>query len=109
MGRGTAISGTQDTGPRIVDRFASRSFFQEEEPKTTTSDGAGRNGAVLSDASKTDEAPAVDAGDAKAQVIPPELWLALSVTERARFGQCFSLLVLKALGLRSCPTQEVTT
>jgi hypothetical protein len=106
MGRGTAISGAQDAGPRIVDRFASRNFFQEEEPKTTPSDGVDRNGAVLSDASKTDEAPA---GDAKEQVIPPELWLALSVTERARFGQCVSLLVLKALGLRSCPTQEETT
>ncbi len=109
MGRGTAISGAQDASPRIVDRFAPRGFFQEEEPKTTPSDGVDRIGAVLSDASKTDEAPAGEAGNAKAQVIPPELWFALSVTERARFGQCFSFLVLKALGLRSCSTQEVTT
>jgi hypothetical protein len=40
----------------------------------------------------------------------PELnhiWLELSASDRQRFGHCFSFMVLKALGLRPCRTQEV--
>jgi hypothetical protein len=40
----------------------------------------------------------------------PELnhiWLELSAPDRQRFGHCFSFMVLKALGLRPCPTEEV--
>ena len=40
----------------------------------------------------------------------PELnhiWLDLPAGERQRFGHCFSFMVLKALGLRPCRTQEV--
>jgi hypothetical protein len=36
-----------------------------------------------------------------------QLWFQLPVPERQRFGHCFSAMVLKALGLRPAPTQEV--
>jgi hypothetical protein len=35
------------------------------------------------------------------------IWLELSASDRQRFGHCFSFMVLKALGLRPCRTQEV--
>jgi hypothetical protein len=36
-----------------------------------------------------------------------QIWLELSAPDRQRFGHCFSFMVLKALGLRPCRTQEV--
>ena len=36
-----------------------------------------------------------------------QLWFQLLVTERQRFGHCFSAMLLKALGLHPAPTQEV--
>ncbi len=35
-----------------------------------------------------------------------QIWFQLSESERQRFGQCFSLMVLKALGLRTEKIQE---
>jgi len=35
-----------------------------------------------------------------------EIWFQLSLPDRQRFGHRFSGMVLKALGLRPCPTQE---
>jgi len=37
------------------------------------------------------------------------IWFQLSLTDRQRFGHRFSGMVLKALGLRSCPTEEDET
>ena len=34
------------------------------------------------------------------------IWFQLSLPDRQRFGHRFSGMVLKALGLRPCPTQE---
>jgi hypothetical protein len=36
-----------------------------------------------------------------------QLWFQLPDPERQRFGHCFSAMLLKALGLRPAPTQEV--
>ena len=36
-----------------------------------------------------------------------QIWFQLPVPERQRFGHCFSAMLLKALGLRPAPTQEV--
>jgi hypothetical protein len=47
--------------------------------------------------------------DEKLQAEPElnHIWLELSAPDRQRFGHCFSFMVLKALGLRPCRTQEV--
>jgi hypothetical protein len=37
------------------------------------------------------------------------IWFLLPLPERQRFGHRFSGMVLKALGLRSCPTEEGET
>ncbi|HKB38832.1 MAG TPA: hypothetical protein VKD72_20480 [Gemmataceae bacterium] len=36
-----------------------------------------------------------------------QVWFQLPGPDRQRFGHCFSSMVLKALGLRPCPIQEV--
>jgi hypothetical protein len=38
-----------------------------------------------------------------------EIWFQLSMPDRQQFGHRFSGMVLKALGLRSCPTEEGET
>jgi hypothetical protein len=38
-----------------------------------------------------------------------EIWFQLSLSDRQRFGHCFSAMVLKALGLRACSTEEDET
>ena len=41
------------------------------------------------------------------EVVLHELWFQLSLPDRQCFGHRFSGMVLKALGLRPCPAQEV--
>ncbi len=43
----------------------------------------------------------------EAEVVLPELWCQLELTERQRFGHCFSSLVLKALGHCAGSAREV--
>jgi hypothetical protein len=38
-----------------------------------------------------------------------DIWFQLSLPDRQRFGHRFSGMVLKALGLRPCATQEAET
>ena len=107
MGRGAVVIGAQDASSRILDRPARRVFFKEEEG-SIASDGIDPPRTALSDAPTVQQGSVGETENAESQVIPAELWINLSLTERARFGQCFSFLVLKALGLRSCDNKEVT-
>src|SRR5262245_1205564 len=108
MGRGAAIIGAQEARTRSFDRFASAIVFTEERGESTSSDGTDSSVASLPDSAIGAEATTCETGNAKAQLIPAELWFDLSATERDRFGQFFALMVFKDLGPRSCPTQEVT-
>src|SRR5262245_53104407 len=108
MGRGAAIIGTQDTSPRILDRLACGILFEEEEGGSIAADGVDPPHTALSDAPLIQQWTDFETENSESQVIPAELWLELSLTERVRFGQCFSCLVLKASGLRSCDNKEVT-
>ena len=107
MGRGAATIGTQDASARILDGPACGIFFEEEEGASAP-DGVDPPRAVLSGAPSIQQGTVGETENAESQVIPAELWLNLSLTERARFGQCFSCLVLKASGLRSMRNKEVT-
>ena len=108
MGRGAAIIGRQDASARILDRPACGIFFEEEVGGAFAPDGVDPPRAALSDAPTSQQGTVAKTENAESQVIPAELWLELSLTERARFGQCFSGLVLKASGLRSMRNKEVT-
>ena len=108
MGRGAATIGTQDASARIFDRPVCGILFEEGEGGAIAPDGVDPPRAALSDAPTIQQGTVGETENAESQVIPAELWLDLSLTERARFGQCFSCLVLKASGLRSMRNKEVT-
>jgi hypothetical protein len=108
MGRATVTLRAEDSGTRVVDRSANGG-------RDSAADGlgiaAGRSPGV--DALLPGPTTGSSAGLAgegphpEPEVILPEVWWQLPVPERQRFGHRFSFMVLKALGLRPCPTAEV--
>ena len=107
MGRSAIALGTKDGDPCVMDRLASGFFAPDEEPTGDSSLSPSRTSSVLQHDSPCDESHSREsAGIAEADVVPPELWSQLSLPERQRFGHRFSFMVLKALGLRRCPSQE---
>ena len=90
-----------------MDRLASGFVSPDESPAGNSSLSAARTGSILQHAALGDEARSREsAAIVEAEVVPPELWSQLSLPERQRFGHRFSFMVLKALGLRQCPSQE---
>ena len=110
MGRTAVAIGTPDRRPRVMDRLVSGLLFTDEEPDGDSADGTARIRALLPGATSS-EAAGICKNEAagEADVILARLWFELSLPERERFGHCFSSLVLKALGLRVCPRQEMET
>ena len=53
--------------------------------------------------------PPLEGPPAGPDVALHEIWFQLSLPDRQRFGHRFSGMVLKALGLRPCPTEEDET
>ena len=102
MGRTAVIDGATDRDAGIVDRSAEEcvSF----EPGTGGAAAVGDPGNESVCARPAQQAVCegeVQASDQEAEVNPAHLWFQLSGPERQRFGQCFSRMVLKALGRRS--------
>lgn len=109
MGRPAASRRATHRRAGVVDRPAPGVLGPDQGPAGTPSLGPAWPGPVL-------PAPA----PAPPEPVPPEepatgreltlqqLWFQLPVPERQRFGHCFSAMLLKALGLRPAPTQEVT-
>lgn len=106
MGRAAFAFGTPDGGAGVVDGFASgllRAVDGSSGDSAVSSPGAGP--ILLGSApgpweTSPDENP-------RAEQELNHIWLELSAPDRQRFGHCFSFMVLKALGLRPCRTEEV--
>jgi hypothetical protein len=108
MGRITIALGTSDSSSCVVDRSAGRVPFTSEERSGDSTWGAARTGRVLPVVAACAESGAYEnETGAEADVIPPQLWFQLALTERERFGHCFSCLVLKALEFEACSAREV--
>ena len=107
MGRVAATLGTAGFGARSLDRFAGGLLLQDESSGEDSALSTHRTGAILPEAGHEEAGTREDQNGAEAEVSLPQLWFQLSVAERERFGHCFSFLVLKALGLRTCSAQEV--
>jgi hypothetical protein len=108
MGRTAIALGTKDGDSCVMDRLTSGFFSTDEETTRDSSVSVARTGSLLQHATLCDEtALPENASKAEAEIVPPELWSQLSLPERQRFGHCFSFMVLKALGLRQCTSQEV--
>jgi hypothetical protein len=108
MGRPATSRRTTNRGAGGVDRSAGGGLCPDPGPARTPSLGPARPGPVLPAAAPAPpEAPPPQEPPAGPDLTLHHLWFQLPVPERQRFGHCFSGMVLKALGLRPTPTQEV--
>ncbi len=100
MGRASIAIGGADCCPRVLDGPVTQQSLCDEKPTAGFCIGLGRGGQSLS---STSRAPISSRSDASQQgpqdeVVLDQLWFQLSADDRARFGDCFSRMVLKALG-----------
>ena len=109
MGRAATTLGKTDCRPGILDR-SRRPILQERGSTSDPPLGAPRTGPILSrPAEEPWQTPPVEGTLAGQDIDLHEIWSQLSLSDRQRFGHCFSSMVLKALGLRSCSTKESET
>ncbi len=110
MGRTAIALGTQDRCSCVVDRSVDGLLFTDERRNGSAALGVTRNDPVLSGAATSADTCSCSCKNetsTEAEVVLPELWCQLELTERQRFGHCFSSLVLKALGHCAGSAREV--
>jgi hypothetical protein len=105
MGRAATALGTTDRCPGVLDR-SRRPILQERGSTSDPPIGAPRTEPLLPRAAQE---PPVEGTLARQDIDLHEIWFQLSLSDRQRFGHCFSSMVLKALGLRSSTTEESQT
>ena len=106
MGRAAIALGTTDRCPDGLDR-SGREIRQGRGSSADLPCGTPGTGGVLSRAAEgARKAPPLEATRPGRDVALHEIWFQLAPPDRQRFGHRFSAMVLKALGLRPCPTQE---
>jgi hypothetical protein len=106
MGRSAFAFGTSDRGAGVVDGSTGGLFCTVDGPSGDSSLGAAGASPILPGSAPCPRETFPDQ-NARAEQELNQIWLELSAPERQRFGHCFSFMVLKALGLRPCRTQEV--
>jgi len=108
MDLATVALGTADDDPRIVDRLADRWPGSDQDGTGDPPGRAPRTDAVLPGAATDSPAGSAEEGPGEEpEVVLHKVWSQLSLPDRQRFGHCFSFMVLKALGLRPSPAEEV--
>jgi hypothetical protein len=109
MARAATAFGAADRRPGILDR-SGLAAFPERGSTTDPPRGAPRTGPVLSrSAQGACQPPPPEGTSAGPDVGLYAIWFQLPLIDRQRFGHRFSGMVLKALGLRSCPAEEGET
>jgi hypothetical protein len=109
MGRAATARGATDRGTGVLDR-SRREILQGRGSSSDPPLGAPRTGPALSRAGEgLRPAPPFQGPAAGPGVGLHAIWFQLSLPDRQRFGHRFSGMVLKALGLRSCPIERGET
>lgn len=102
MGRTAVIDGATDRDAGIVDRSAEECIsFQSGTSGVASVGSAGAESASAGVAEQAATKNEIQTSEQEPAVVSPQVWFQLSGPERQRFGLCFSLMVLKALGLRA--------
>ena len=105
MGRAAFAIGTPDCSAGVVDGLSGGLLCTVDGSSGDSALGPLGAGPILpGSAHPSGETPP---DENKAEQELNHIWLELSAPDRQRFGHCFSFMVLKALGLRPCRTQEV--
>jgi hypothetical protein len=107
MGRTSVTVGKAGFDACCLDRSTEKCFPLDPGPSGTASfrtvtdesvsPGIAPNATAVAEMQASVQEPAV---------APQHLWFQLAGSERQRFGHCFSLMVLKALGLRQVSFTE---
>jgi hypothetical protein len=106
MGRTSITVRKTDFDACFLDRSA-EDCFPLEEPSGTASFGAPTSESVsLGTAQRSSSVAEMQTSVREPEVVPQHIWFQLAGSDRQRFGHCFSLMVLKALGLRQVPFTE---
>ena len=109
MGRASVIDRATDRDAGIVDRSAEKCVSFEPSTCGIASGGAvaleSVSGRAVEEVKQAGTGETQTA-DQELEIVSAQVWFQLSGPERQRFGHCFSLMVLKALGRRSCPFTE---
>jgi hypothetical protein len=116
MGRAATSQRTTHRGAGVVDRSTGGVLCPDQGPGGTPPLGPSRTDPLLSapqpapqEAHLLEAATPQEAATPRQEVTLHHLWFQLPVPDRQRFGHCFSAMLLKALGLRPAPTQEVNS
>jgi hypothetical protein len=99
MGRASiAIRGT-NCCPGVLDGPVARQSLSNRKPTPGFCISVGRTGQALSGTPRTFTSPRSDepSEGPQEEVVLQQLWFRLSDEDRARFGGCFSRMVLRAL------------
>lgn len=106
MGRASVIDWATDRDAGIVDRSAEKCL--SFEPGNCGVASVGAVGVEPVPARTVEQAGSgkTQTADQELEIVSAQVWFQLSGPERQRFGHCFSLMVLKALGRRSSPFTE---
>ena len=105
MGRAAFALGTPDCCAGVMDGLSGGLLCTGEGSSGDSALGPVGVGPILPGSAPPSRETSPD--DNKAEQELNQIWLELSAPDRQRFGHCFSFMVLKALGLRPCRTQEV--
>jgi len=103
MGRASVAIGGADCCPSVLDGSVTRRSLCDQKPTPGFCVGLGRTGQALSSIPRAFTSPYSDEAQQGPQdeVVLQQLWFRLSAEDRARFGGCFSRMVLKALERRT--------
>ena len=106
MGRAAFALGTPDGSAGVVDGSTCGLLCTVDWPSGDSALGSLGSGPILPGPASCSRETSSDE-DPQAEQELNHIWLELSAPDRQRFGHCFSFMVLKALGLRPCCTEEV--
>jgi hypothetical protein len=106
MGRVTFALGTPDGSAGVVDGLFGGLLCTVDWSSGDSTLGSPGAGPILPGPAHYTRETSPDENPQAEQELN-HIWLELSAPDRQRFGHCFSFMVLKALGLRPCHTQEV--
>ena len=105
MGRAAFAIGTPDCCASVVDGLSGGLLCTVAGSSGDSALGSPGAGPILPGAAPSSWETPPDENKPEQEL--NQIWLELSAPDRQRFGHCFSFMVLKALGLRPCRTQEV--
>jgi hypothetical protein len=105
MGRAAFAIGTPDCCAGVVDGLSGGLLCTVAGSSRDSALGSPGAGPILPGAAPSSWETPPDENKPEQEL--KQIWLELSAPDRQRFGHCFSFMVLKALGLRPCRTQEV--